>query len=148
MGCFVRAARLLLCFVLPAVLAAPAFAHSYKLGTVEIGHVWAPPSTEAGASVYGPLFQSGFAPDRLIAASSPAGDAVALEDKQGVARPWGDGLELKPGEPVSLAAFGDHLEVTGLKQPLKEGDSFPLTLRFEDAGSITVDVLVEKTPGE
>jgi len=148
MGCFVRAARLLACIVLPAALAAPAFAHSYKLGTVEIGHVWAPPSSEDGASVYGPLFQSGSAPDRLIAASSPAGGAVVLQDKQGVSRPWGEGLELKPGEPVSLASFGDHLEVTGLKHPLNEGDSFPLTLKFEAAGSITVDVLVEKTPGE
>ncbi len=148
MGNFVRAARLLLCLVPPAGFAAPAFAHSYKLGTVEIGHVWAPPSTEEGASIYGPLFQSGATPDRLIAASSPAGDAVVLQDQHGVARGWGDGLELKTGEPVSLASFGDHLEVTGLKHPLKEGDSFPLTLKFEDAGSITVDVLVQKTPGD
>jgi periplasmic copper chaperone A len=141
----VRATRLLFC--LPAVLAAPAFAHSYKLGTVEIGHVWAPPS-EAEAAVYGPLFQSGPEPDRLIAASSPAGDAVVLQAKDGTARPWGDGLELKPGEPVSLASFGDHLEVTGLKHPLKESDSFPLTLTFAKAGSITIEVLVSKTGAE
>ena len=34
----------------------------------------------------------------------------------------------------------------GLKNPLKEGDSFPMTLTFEKAGTIQVTVKVEK-PG-
>ncbi|WP_280954841.1 copper chaperone PCu(A)C [Paludibacterium denitrificans] len=33
----------------------------------------------------------------------------------------------------------------GLKQPLKAGDHFPLTLKFEKAGSVTVDVQVENS---
>jgi hypothetical protein len=32
----------------------------------------------------------------------------------------------------------------GLNHPLREGQSFPLTLNFEKAGSRTVNVLVEK----
>ncbi len=145
----VRAGAAILVAAMMISAAAPAaFAHGYKLGTIEIGHFWAPPSAEAGASVYGPLLQSGAAPDRLIAASSPLGDAVVLEDEHGVARDWGDGLELKPGEPLSLASFGDHLQVTGLKHPVKEGETFPLTLKFKEAGSIKIVVIVQKTPGD
>ncbi len=129
-------------------LAAPASAHSYKLGTIEIGHVWALPSAEKNAAVYGPLFQTGKTADYLVSASSPLGDAVVLQSKDGATEPWGEGLKLPPGEPVSLAAFSDHLEVTGLKHPVKEGDAFPVTLTFKNAGTITVDVFVQKTPGD
>jgi copper(I)-binding protein len=31
-----------------------------------------------------------------------------------------------------------------LKQPLKEGDKIPMTLRFEKAGEVKVDVHVDK----
>jgi copper(I)-binding protein len=34
-----------------------------------------------------------------------------------------------------------------LKQALKEGDSFPVTLSFEHAGQITATVTVQKTGG-
>jgi copper(I)-binding protein len=34
----------------------------------------------------------------------------------------------------------------GLKQPLKQGDAFPVTLTFEKAGPVTATVTVEK-PG-
>ena len=34
--------------------------------------------------------------------------------------------------------------MTGLKQPLKEGDRFPLTLQFEKAGKIEIAVPVAK----
>jgi hypothetical protein len=90
----------------------------------------------------------GAASDYLVAASSTAGDAVVIEDEHGAARDWGEGLELEPGEPLSLASFGDHLQVTGLKHPVEEGESFPLTLTFKTAGTITVKVIVEKTPGD
>ncbi len=47
------------------------------------------------------------------------------------------GLELKPGGPL-------HVMLTDLKQPLKAGDSFPLTLTFEKAGLRDVIVKVER----
>ncbi len=63
-------------------------------------------------------------------------------------RDWGKGLELKPGEPLSLASWGDHIAVVGIAHPVKEGDSFPLTLTFAAAGPVTVEVQVQATPGE
>ena len=46
-------------------------------------------------------------------------------------------VELKPG--------GMHLMLLGLKQPLQPGQSVPLTLRFEKAGEVPVQLQVQGT---
>jgi periplasmic copper chaperone A len=137
-------------FMLVAAISAapPAIAHSYKLGSIEIGHIWAPPSEGPQVAVYGAILQTGTEADRLIAATSLIGEAVSLAGRDGVAKEWSEGLGLEPGEPLSLASFGDHLVVTGVKQPIADGQTFPLTLTFGEAGSITVDVVVEKAPSD
>jgi copper(I)-binding protein len=38
--------------------------------------------------------------------------------------------------------MGEHLMLIDLKQPLKEGDLIKLTLTFEKAGEVKVDVMV------
>jgi copper(I)-binding protein len=139
--------RILALLLLCTVIAAPALAHSYRAGTIQIGHFWAP-AGEANIPVYGPLLQTGPNVDRLVFASSALGDSVVLEGKDGTAKEWGDGVELKPGKPVSLASFGDHLKVMGVKRMLHEGETFPLTLTFEKAGAIEIEVVVEQTPDE
>ena len=58
--------------------------------------------------------------------------------KDGIVIPGEDSVELKPGSY--------HIMLMGLKAPLKEGSTFPLTLTFEHAGSVTVEVKVMK-PG-
>ncbi|MBL8394833.1 MAG: copper chaperone PCu(A)C, partial [Candidatus Accumulibacter sp.] len=40
-------------------------------------------------------------------------------------------LELPAGKPVELGPGGYHVMLIKLKQPLKKGDSVPLTLRVE-----------------
>jgi hypothetical protein len=59
-------------------------------------------------------------------------------------------LEIKPGETVTLAPGGMHLMMMGLKAPLKQGEKVPLTLVFEKAGKIDVEldvVAMGATPG-
>jgi copper(I)-binding protein len=58
---------------------------------------------------------------------------------EAIAVPSGQKVELKPG--------GMHIMFMGLKAPLGEGDTFPLTLRFEKAGEVTVTVKVEPAGG-
>ena len=53
------------------------------------------------------------------------------------------GLDLVPGKPIKLAPGGYHVMLLGLKAPLKQGESFPLTLQFEHAPPLTVTVTVE-----
>ncbi len=53
-------------------------------------------------------------------------------------------LEVRPGEKVQLKPGGYHVMLTELKQPLKVGDKFPLTLTFQNAGAVEVSVWVEE----
>ncbi len=53
-------------------------------------------------------------------------------------------VAVEPGQSTELKPGGYHVMLMALSQPLKEGDSFPMTLLFEKAGSIQVMVKVEK----
>ncbi len=94
------------------------------------------------------IVNTGTSDDRLIAASSPVAEKSephSTIDDNGVMRmrPLA-GIEVKAGERVELKPGGMHLMLTGLKAPLKLGQSFPLTLTFEKAGAVSVTVAVEK----
>lgn len=54
-----------------------------------------------------------------------------------------EGFPLPAGEMHELARGGDHVMLMGLTADLKNGDHFPLTLIFEQAGEITVDAIVD-----
>jgi periplasmic copper chaperone A len=53
-------------------------------------------------------------------------------------------LMVEPGKSVTLAPGGYHIMLTGLKQDLQQGDSFPVTLSFAKAGPVTATATVEK----
>ncbi|WP_435259736.1 copper chaperone PCu(A)C [Thioclava sp. FR2] len=54
-----------------------------------------------------------------------------------------EGFAVPAGEMHELARGGDHVMLMGLTADLKNGDTFPLTLIFEKAGEIVVDVPVD-----
>jgi periplasmic copper chaperone A len=64
------------------------------------------------------------------------GDVMRMREMEG-------GIPLPPGETVKLQPGGFHIMLLGLKQGLAAGSRFPLTLTFEKAGSVQVDVPVE-----
>ena len=43
-------------------------------------------------------------------------------------------------ETVALEPGGLHAMLMRLKEPMTEGDTFPLTLLFDDGGEVTVEV--------
>ncbi len=56
-----------------------------------------------------------------------------------------DKLEIKGGEKIAMQpGAGAHIMLMGLKQPLKAGETFPLTLNFRKAGKVTVEVTVKE----
>ena len=139
------------------LMASPAFAHDYKLGALEIGHPWAratPPTAPTGGG-YLSIKNTGTEPDRLMSVSSPAAETVQVHEMKMDGsvmrmRPLDGPLEIKPGETVTLAPGGMHLMMMGLKEPLKQGERVPLTLVFEKAGKIAVEIVVlarGATPG-
>jgi copper(I)-binding protein len=147
--CLVRAA----CAAVLCATVTGAGAHGAKVGDIAIGHPFATPSLAGvsnGVAYFGSLENTGSAPDRLLRASTPAATRVELHtmgvDAQGVMRMRElDAIELAPkAKLVMRAGNGVHLMLIGLKAPLKEGDRFPMTLQFERAGSVEVDVVVDR----
>lgn len=123
-------------------------AHDAKLGAIEIGEPWAR-ATAAGQAAGGGFLKlkNGGAADRLVAASAAVADRVELHSMKmegDVMRMRQvDAIDLPAGQTVELKPGGLHLMFMGLKQPLAAGSRFPLKLRFEKAGELTVDVKVE-----
>jgi len=102
-------------------------------------------ATKSGV-VYFTVMNHGSTPDRLIAIKTPAAAHASLHEtvqENGVARMEPVlGLDLAPGAMVELAPNGKHVMLTGLKAPLKKGETIKLTLVFEKAGEVEVDVPV------
>jgi periplasmic copper chaperone A len=100
--------------------------------------------------VYLTITDSGAA-DRLTAVASPIAAKAELHEsftEQGVAKMRAvDALPVTPGKPVTLAPGGYHIMLMGLRQELKPGDSFPVTLSFEHAGQVAATVTVRQGGG-
>lgn len=141
--------RIFAALVAAASLAGTAGAHDYKLGDLEIGHPYAiatPASAKSGAG-YLSITNIGSQPDRLLAvkANFPMVVVHSTEvDAAGVARMTAvDGLEIAPGETVTLAPGGMHVMFMGLTAPWAAGDEIDATLVFEKAGQIEVQFQVQ-----
>ena len=114
----------------------------------EISNAWAratPPGAKDGVAYL--TIESPTA-DRLVSASTPVAKQAQLHtmSMQGMVmqmRPLA-GLDIPAGQPVTLRPGREHVMLMGLDHPLREGQSFPLTLDFAKAGPRTVTVTVEK----
>jgi copper(I)-binding protein len=53
-------------------------------------------------------------------------------------------FEVPGRERLTLSPGGAHLMLVDIVQPLKKGERFPLTLRFERAGELKVEVEVQE----
>jgi periplasmic copper chaperone A len=127
-----------------------ASAHSHKQKGLEIVHPWCFASGDTAAktaAVYMLIKNRTKRPDRLIGATSPSAQSVEL--RRPAASPGGGiraatGVALKGRHEVALKRDGPHLVVSGLAAPLAPYDSFPMTLIFQRAGKIEIEVVVEE----
>lgn len=99
------------------------------------------------------ITNTGSEDDRLVSVSADfAGDAqiheMAMQGDVMKMSQLKDGLPLSAGETVTLAPGGYHLMFMGLKQPLVEGTSVPVTLTFEKAGTVTIELAVGGTAAD
>jgi hypothetical protein len=130
------------------LMSAPAWADS---NGIKVDQVWAraTPGAAKTAAIYLTVTNTGTTPDTLEGtASTPAAEHADLHEMKmanGVMemRPL-KSLTIAPGKSVTLAPNGYHIMLTGLKAPLKEGQSVPLTLTFEHAGTQQVTASVAK----
>lgn len=135
----------------PLVSATPALAQSQPAQAPVVEKAW---SRAALAGRNGAAFftiMPGATADTLTGTSSPV--AAKTELHRTVRK--GDVMEMlpvasvpvAPGKPVTFAPGGYHVMLIGLKQALKPGETFPLTLRFAHAGEQTVTVTVGTAGG-
>ncbi len=137
----------LMALLLAAGMLHPARAQT-PTGSIEVENAWAratTPMAKTGA-VYLTIVDHG-APDKLIGAATPVAGMAHLHETTMSGnvmqmRPV-DALDVTDKAPVTLAPGGYHLMLMDLKKPLKQGDSFPLTLTFAHAGTLRTSVVVE-----
>lgn len=137
--------------IFAALLAASAFAQDAKIGNITVDHPWAratPGAVKNSAAFM--VFDNKGAADKLISVTGDVAREIQIHSmitEAGVMKmreikaldiPANGKAELKPG--------GFHVMLIGLKDGLKEGEKFPLKLKFEKAGELTVVVTAEK-PG-
>ena len=126
------------------------FAPAAKPRTPRRARPWAR-ATPKGASVgggYMTITNTGAAPDRLVGGSTDIAKSFEVHEMKmdgGVMkmRSVAGGLEIKPGQTVTLDPSGYHVMFVGLKDQLKQGGHFKATLDFAKAGKVDVDFVVE-----
>lgn len=130
------------------LLSGAAMAQNYTQGTLFIDHAWTRAAGAGGTGAgYLSIRNGGTTPDRLIGASTPAARAVELHTmlRDGEVmrmRPVTE-IALPPGQTLTLAPGGLHIMLIGLSAPLVLGADVPLTLRFAQAGEVTVQLRVQ-----
>lgn len=143
---------------LPALLALaalPAMAqqHSHqheaaRVGDLAVQQPWTRAAGQgATAAGFMAISNKGAAADRLLSASSPAARATELHtmvrDGEVMRMRPVEAIEIRAGQTVDLRPGGFHLMLIGLAQTLREGETVPVTLRFERAGEVQVTLPVQ-----
>jgi copper(I)-binding protein len=141
-----RAAVTIVAVVIVAVLGREASAGA----RITVRDAWArplPPVVES-AELYMIIENTGNDPDRLTGAASPACGMMLLYERFRTAKGTMSMRETGPivvpaGRRVELKVSGHHLMCMERKREFRAGATFPLTLRFEKAGAVTVQVTVQ-----
>jgi len=158
----IPAFRLLAAIALGASFAAPAAAQDADpatmmamqepvvVGDLAVTQAWAratPPAAMAGAG-YLTITNNGAVDDRLVAvqtdvATNPQIHEMAMDSGNMTMRELPDGVVIPAGESVTLQPGGFHLMLIGLDEAgLVQGTIVKVTLVFEVAGSVDVDLVV------
>ncbi|MCV3767708.1 copper uptake system-associated protein [Rhizobium sp. TRM95796] len=145
---FIRAAVMAAIFA-----AAPALAHEYKLGQIEIDHPYSR-AMLPGAAVGGgylKIVNHGEA-DRLLRVTTSRAKSTQLHEMQMgddvmTMREMTDGLEIPAHGVLELKPGAFHIMFMNVAEPFKEGERVKATLTFEKAGSVDVDFVVGAPAG-
>jgi hypothetical protein len=131
-------------------LPTPVAAHEFRVGDLLIDHPWtrAVGDRAPTAAGYMVIRNTAATPDRLIAAETPRASRVEMHEMSvtdGIMRmrPITDGIALPPGAEVRLAPGGQHLMLIGPQGGFAQGARVPVTLIFERAGRVDVELAVE-----
>jgi periplasmic copper chaperone A len=127
-------------------LSLPARAADYDVGSIHISQPWSratPKGASAGAG-YMTITNNGSTPDRVNCVSSDAAaqcqiHTMTMDNGVMKMRPVEGGLEILPGQTITLKPGGFHMMLLDLKHPLEAGGTMKATLKFDHAGTVDVE---------
>ncbi|MFN0043284.1 MAG: copper chaperone PCu(A)C [Alphaproteobacteria bacterium] len=126
-------------------------AHEFKHGELRIAHPWARATTIDRTAAYLQISNVGSEGDRLLGAEAEIAERVELhmtKTESGVARMLPvDAIAVPARKTIALEPGGYHIMLVGLKRKLAANDTVPLTLVFERAGKVAVQLAVQKSAG-
>jgi len=135
---------------LSALFAHPVFADGHGKAGIHVMKPWAratPPGAANGA-VFMTLMNKSQKSDRLLSVSSPVATKAELHTHKmdGVVMRMRhvEAITVGSNSTKMLKPGGFHVMLFGLKKPLKKGQTFSMTLKFEHAGTKIIDVTVHK----
>jgi copper(I)-binding protein len=108
---------------------------------IDITEAWARASGNATtAPIYLHIVSAKDA-DKLLGVDVTIAGKIEMKDEMGRATPV-SAIDIPAGGTVNFAPNGRYLNLVGLKAPLKEGDSFLVTFKFDKAGTSSTAVKI------
>lgn len=124
--------------------------HVTKAGDINIKAPWtrATPGGSRSAGGFLTIENPGQLPDKLIHLTSPAAAKVEIHTMNVIdgimrMRKIRDGVSINPGEIIELKPGSLHMMFLGLTKAFVKGENILVTLTFEKAGKITIDLPVQ-----
>ncbi len=121
-------------------------AAEYKVGMIMVKEPWARGTPKSGGAFF--MIHNMGGQDRLVGVKGEVANKVQLHQsvmEGGMMKmKHVDGIDIPAKGMATLAPGGFHVMMMGLKKPLMVGHSFPLTLVFEKAGELKINVEVRK----
>ncbi|MCY1557377.1 Copper chaperone PCu(A)C [compost metagenome] len=110
------------------------------------------PPVAPTAAAYFVVHNQGQEADRLLSVQTPVAGKAELHEhvhSDGVMKMQRvQDVAIPAGGEVEFAPMGYHVMLFNLQQQAKDGERFPLTLTFEKAGKVEVEVAVHKDAPE
>jgi periplasmic copper chaperone A len=121
-----------------------------RAGGITISGAWARPGfTGANSAVYFVIENSGEQADTLLSAEASVAQSVQLhesmmDDSGTMSMHEQERVEVPAKDQIAFQPGGLHVMLINLNEDLNAGDRINLTLNFQDAGQVPVDVEVRE----
>tara|TARA_B100000686_G_scaffold240474_1_gene248988 strand:- start:28 stop:492 length:465 start_codon:yes stop_codon:yes gene_type:complete len=120
--------------------------HDYQKGShnIKVKDSWSRASVSKNGVVYLTIYNHGNYSENLLSASASVAKKVQLhthKTENGILRMRHlKSISIPPKSFLHLKPGGHHIMLIGLIKKLKNGNTFPLKLRFQKAGKVLVNV--------
>jgi copper(I)-binding protein len=140
--------KTLFCTLAFITFAGSALADDHAVMVITNAHARPTVAGQTSGAAYFDIENKGKTSDRLLKVSSPAAQSAEVHsmtmDGSIMRMREVTQLELKPSAKLTMSpGDGYHIMLVGLKKALKPGEKIPLNLRFEKAGKIELEAVVD-----